>query len=145
MPGLAGPPVFLSNAHFCDVDPAVADTVVGLNCSMGQHVTFLDVEPTTGITMRAAKRLMMSTEYGPGTTLPSHYIPCLYHQQYLTVCACVSCCPPLTVKVCGSALASYADVEPEALSRTKSMCCVRVCYIAACVLALQSGKQWSRG
>ena len=66
--GLAGPPVFLSNAHFCDVDPAVADTVLGLNCSLSQHVTFLDVEPTTGITMRAAKRLMMSTEYGPGNT-----------------------------------------------------------------------------
>lgn len=33
---------------------------------MEEHVTFLDVEPTTGITMRAAKRLMMSTEYGPG-------------------------------------------------------------------------------
>ena len=64
--GRAGPPVFLSNAHFCHVDPAVADTVVGLNCSMSQHVTFLDVEPTSGITMRAAKRLMMSTEYGPG-------------------------------------------------------------------------------
>lgn len=66
--GRAGPPVFLSNAHFCDVDPAVADTVIGLNCSMSQHVTFLDVEPRTGITMRAAKRLMMSTEYGPGKT-----------------------------------------------------------------------------
>lgn len=48
------------------MDPAVADTVLGLNCSMEEHVTFLDVEPTTGITMRAAKRLMMSTEYGPG-------------------------------------------------------------------------------
>lgn len=64
--GAAGPPVFLSNAHFCDVDSAVAETVEGLNCSMSEHVTFLDVEPTTGITMRAAKRLMMSTEYGPG-------------------------------------------------------------------------------
>lgn len=67
---MAGPPVFLSNAHFCDVDPAVAETVVGLNCSQSEHVTFLDVEPTTGITMRAAKRLMMSTQYGPGQ--PSH-------------------------------------------------------------------------
>lgn len=64
--GTAGPPVFLSNAHFCDVDSAVANTVEGLNCSLSEHVTFLDVEPTTGITMRAAKRLMMSTEYGPG-------------------------------------------------------------------------------
>ncbi|KAL0051752.1 hypothetical protein WJX82_001524 [Trebouxia sp. C0006] len=63
--GAPGPPIFLSNAHFCDVDPAVADTVVGLNCSQAEHVTFLDVEPMTGITMRAAKRLMMSTQYGP--------------------------------------------------------------------------------
>ena len=68
--GAPGPPIFLSNAHFCDVDPAVADTVVGLNCSQAEHVTFLDVEPMTGITMRAAKRLMMSTQYGPGIT---HY------------------------------------------------------------------------
>ena len=64
--GVPGPPIFLSNAHFCDVDPAVADTVVGLNCSQAEHVTLLDVEPMTGITMRAAKRLMMSTQYGPG-------------------------------------------------------------------------------
>lgn len=64
--GVPGPPIFLSNAHFCDVDPAVADTVVGLNCSQADHVTSLDVEPMTGITMRAAKRLMMSTQYGPG-------------------------------------------------------------------------------
>ncbi|KAL0022764.1 hypothetical protein WJX79_001660 [Trebouxia sp. C0005] len=63
--GVPGPPIFLSNAHFCDVDPAVADTVVGLNCSQADHVTSLDVEPMTGITMRAAKRLMMSTQYGP--------------------------------------------------------------------------------
>ncbi len=67
--GVAGPPVFLSNAHFCDVDPEVADTVVGLNCSQSEHVTFLDVEPITGITMRAAKRLMMSTEYGQGQSM----------------------------------------------------------------------------
>jgi len=53
------------------VDPAVADTVLGLNCSQAEHVTLLDVEPMTGITIRAAKRLMMSTQYGPGTR---HYI-----------------------------------------------------------------------
>ena len=72
--GVAGPPVFLSNAHFCDVDPAVAETVVGLNCSESEHVTFLDVEPITGITMRAAKRLMMSTQYGPGQSCHSPHL-----------------------------------------------------------------------
>ena len=80
--GVAGPPVFLSNAHFCDVDPAVADTVIGLNCSQKQHVTFLDVEPVSGITMRAAKRLMMSTEYGPGQLQMS--------RCYLVLCKCMT-------------------------------------------------------
>lgn len=64
--GTAGPPVYLSNAHFCDTDPIVAETVSNLRCKPDKHVTFIDVEPLTGTTLRAAKRIQMSTEYGPG-------------------------------------------------------------------------------
>ena len=58
--------MYLSNAHFCNTDPAVAETVSGLHCKPEKHVTYIDVEPQTGMTFRAAKRLQMSTEYGPG-------------------------------------------------------------------------------
>ena len=70
--GVAGPPVYLSNAHFCETDPAVAETVSGLHCHPEKHITFIDVEPISGMTLRAAKRVQMSTEYGPGTICPRH-------------------------------------------------------------------------
>ena len=64
--GVPGPPVYLSNAHFCETDPEVAETTSGLHCHPEKHITFIDVEPMSGMTLRAAKRIQMSTEYGPG-------------------------------------------------------------------------------
>eukprot|EP00891_Asterochloris_glomerata_P007205 jgi/Astpho2/7205/fgenesh1_pg.00113_%23_40_t len=60
--GQQGPHLFLSQAHFCGADSQLAENVSGLSCNISKHVTYLDVEPLSGITFRAAKRLMLSTE-----------------------------------------------------------------------------------
>jgi hypothetical protein len=59
----AGPSVYLSMPHFCYVDPSVAAQTVGTKCDPERHDLWLGVEPISGITMAAAKRLQMSSEY----------------------------------------------------------------------------------
>lgn len=47
-PDTPGPLVFVSLPHFCDADPALLADVEGLQCDRDKHVTYVDVEPTTG-------------------------------------------------------------------------------------------------
>ncbi|KAG2441772.1 hypothetical protein HXX76_003385 [Chlamydomonas incerta] len=54
--------LFMSLPHFCQVDPAVSAALEGVECNRDLHTTFLDVEPNTGVTMRAAKRLQLSSQ-----------------------------------------------------------------------------------
>ena len=54
-----GPPVLMSFPHFCYVDDDVAHMTEGLECNHSRHDLWLGVEPTTGITMAAAKRLQV--------------------------------------------------------------------------------------
>ncbi|TKS90638.1 Platelet glycoprotein 4 [Collichthys lucidus] len=42
--------------------------VMGLNPSEEHHFTYLDVEPTTGFTLRFAKRIQVNMMYGPSKT-----------------------------------------------------------------------------
>ncbi|MEW5302582.1 MAG: hypothetical protein WDW36_005351 [Sanguina aurantia] len=56
-----GPPVYLTVPHFCGCDPALNASVDGLSCDPDTHTTWIDVEPLTGITMRAHKSMMMSS------------------------------------------------------------------------------------
>lgn len=60
----AGPPVFMSMPHYCHVDPAVAAQTTGVTpCDVAAHDLWLGVEPTTGITMAARKRLQVSSAF----------------------------------------------------------------------------------
>ena len=59
----AGPPLFMSFPHFCYVDPVVAAQTVGTRCDPARHDLWLGVEPITGITMAAAKRLQVSSAF----------------------------------------------------------------------------------
>lgn len=63
-PGRPGPPLFLSYPHYCQADERLQQGVEGLSCDPVKHDLFVDVEPTTGITLRAAKRLMLSSWFG---------------------------------------------------------------------------------
>lgn len=60
----AGPPVLMSFPHFCHVDPAVAAQTTGVSpCNTTLHDLWLGVEPNTGITMAARKRLQVSSAF----------------------------------------------------------------------------------
>ncbi|KXZ42318.1 hypothetical protein GPECTOR_162g133 [Gonium pectorale] len=61
-PAAHGVPILMSLPHYCLVDDAVAGALEGVACDLPTHATFIDVEPNTGITMRAAKRLQLSSE-----------------------------------------------------------------------------------
>lgn len=47
---VTGPYVFVSMPMFCGADAALAADV-GLSCDMQQHMTWVDVEPMTGVCM----------------------------------------------------------------------------------------------
>lgn len=70
-----GFPLFLSKPHFLETAPWVAKSVSGLHPSYNKHETFMDVEPMTGVTMRAAKRIQLNMNVKPmafsGKELPS--------------------------------------------------------------------------
>ncbi|KAL4431087.1 hypothetical protein ABPG75_006343 [Micractinium tetrahymenae] len=63
-PDTPGPPIFLSYPHFCGADPSLAQGVEGLHCKPEYLDLYLDVEPSTGVTLRAAQRLMMVSWFG---------------------------------------------------------------------------------
>uniref|UniRef100_A0A8B9LKP4 Platelet glycoprotein 4 n=1 Tax=Astyanax mexicanus TaxID=7994 RepID=A0A8B9LKP4_ASTMX len=60
-----GSPVFISLPHFLHGSPDLLEVVDGLRPDDVEHKTFLDVEPTTGFTLRFAKRLQINMGYGP--------------------------------------------------------------------------------
>jgi len=61
-----GVPLYLSKPHFLDVDPDFANRVSGLSPpDRDAHDTFINVEPITGATMRAAKRLQVAMALTP--------------------------------------------------------------------------------
>ncbi|KAJ8388577.1 hypothetical protein AAFF_G00131420 [Aldrovandia affinis] len=66
---MKGMPIYISLPHFLYGSPHLIQDVLGLNPDEEQHVTFLDVEPTTGFTMRFAKRLQVNMMYGPSKTI----------------------------------------------------------------------------
>ncbi|WIA16356.1 hypothetical protein OEZ85_013054 [Tetradesmus obliquus] len=72
----SGPAVFVSMPMFCGADERLVQEVDGLECDWERHMTWVDVEPTTGITLRAFKRMMMSSRIGGlGSVLEQHVAP----------------------------------------------------------------------
>ncbi|KAM4615666.1 platelet glycoprotein 4 [Polymixia lowei] len=58
-------PIYISLPHFLHGSPYLREAMVGLNPSEEHHATYLDVEPTTGFTLRFAKRLQVNLMIGP--------------------------------------------------------------------------------
>lgn len=56
----AGFPLFLTKPHFFDADPVLLDGVIGLKPQAELHDTHVHVEPYTGMTLRAWKRMQLS-------------------------------------------------------------------------------------
>ncbi|XP_050417376.1 platelet glycoprotein 4 [Patella vulgata] len=53
-------PIVLSQPHFLAADPSIINSVIGLHPNTEEHQTVLDVEPMTGTTMNAAKKLQIN-------------------------------------------------------------------------------------
>ncbi|XP_029318016.1 platelet glycoprotein 4 [Cottoperca gobio] len=62
-------PIYISLAHFLHGSESLYDSVKGLNPSKEHHVTYLDVEPTTGFTLRFAKKIQVNMMYGPSKVI----------------------------------------------------------------------------
>jgi lysosome membrane protein 2 len=57
-----GAPVFVSKPHFLDADPYYLSQLDGLNPNRSLHETIIAVEPYTGVTMYAHKRLQINVK-----------------------------------------------------------------------------------
>jgi len=55
-------PLFASKPHFYGGDESLSSSIDGLHPDINIHDTFLDIEPYTGATFRAAKRLQLSVQ-----------------------------------------------------------------------------------
>lgn len=81
-------PIYMSKPHFLDADQELVDDIVGMAPDRDTHDTALDVEPLTGATMRANKRLQVNIRTSPfsvdflvPTWYPNigvHYIPVVW-------------------------------------------------------------------
>nr|XP_045610405.1 lysosome membrane protein 2-like isoform X1 [Procambarus clarkii] len=70
-PCAKGAKVIMSTPHFYMGDKIELAKLVGLNPSKEEHETFLDVEPKTGVTMKAAKKIQINVPLRPYGNLPS--------------------------------------------------------------------------
>lgn len=61
----------MSTPHFYHGDPEDIAQVVGLNPQAEEHETYLDIEPITGVTFRAAKRIQVNIALRHYSNLPS--------------------------------------------------------------------------
>uniref|UniRef100_A0A8C0JG50 Platelet glycoprotein 4 n=1 Tax=Chelonoidis abingdonii TaxID=106734 RepID=A0A8C0JG50_CHEAB len=55
-----GKPVYITLPHFLYASEDVSENIEGLSANKDEHETFLDVEPTTGFTLRFAKKLQIN-------------------------------------------------------------------------------------
>lgn len=67
-----GAPVVVSTPHFYQGDAEDAVQVIGLNPRAKEHETYLDIEPNTGVTFRAAKRIQINMPLHRYGNLPAY-------------------------------------------------------------------------
>lgn len=84
--GNPGPRIFVSLPGYCAVDEKVPKSTDGVECDWIRHDLFIDVEPNTGITLRAHKALMFSSWFGESYSsvdkhIPDAYLPIFWAQQ----------------------------------------------------------------
>merc|ERR1711915_248592 len=58
--GCQGAPVIISTPHFLDGDESLHQAIDGINPVKEDHVTFLNLEPMTGVPLQAHKRIQMN-------------------------------------------------------------------------------------
>ncbi|KAG8180256.1 hypothetical protein JTE90_019537 [Oedothorax gibbosus] len=68
-PCLFNAPIVLSFPHFYLADPTYLEYVQGLNPNKTQHESFLDVEPTTGLTVGLTMRFQLNVHLHPSSKI----------------------------------------------------------------------------
>jgi len=58
--GSYGVPIIMSTPHFLDADPSLHEAIDGVDPDREKHITFLNIEPTTGMSLQAHKRIQVS-------------------------------------------------------------------------------------
>ncbi|RDD38938.1 Lysosome membrane protein 2 [Trichoplax sp. H2] len=64
-----GAPVAISSPHFLYGDPQLVHNVTGLHPNLEEHATWIDIDPITGFTMHARKRLQINAVVSPDNSL----------------------------------------------------------------------------
>merc|ERR1712037_63437 len=54
----------MSTPHFLDADESLWQTIDGVQPDRAKHITFLNIEPTTGMSLQAHKRIQVSVPVG---------------------------------------------------------------------------------
>ncbi|XP_060681829.1 lysosome membrane protein 2-like [Hemiscyllium ocellatum] len=60
-----GAPIILSSPHFYQADQKFIDDIEGMHPNKANHETFLDINPLTGLLVRAAKRVQVNVYIEP--------------------------------------------------------------------------------
>ncbi|XP_029455769.1 lysosome membrane protein 2 [Rhinatrema bivittatum] len=78
-------PIFLSNPHFYQADDKFIYDIEGMHPNQEEHETFLDINPLTGIVVRAAKRIQINVHVRqiPGFTIPENIRTLVFPIMYL--------------------------------------------------------------
>jgi len=58
-------PMIMSTPHFLDGAPELRDLIDNLNPEKDLHETYIDIEPNSGVLLRANKRIQMNVEIFP--------------------------------------------------------------------------------
>merc|ERR1712071_507107 len=58
--GCQGAPVIMSTPHYLDSDPSLSAAFDGVSPDREKHITYLHIEPTTGLPIEAHKRIQVS-------------------------------------------------------------------------------------
>merc|ERR1712106_283542 len=74
--GCQGAPVIMSTPHFLDADPALALAIDGIDPDPVKHITYLNLEPMTGMPLQAHKRIQISVPLRP-----THYFDCMINAK----------------------------------------------------------------
>jgi CD36 antigen len=97
-------PIFISKPHFMGADLEVSEQVEGLSIpDKAIHDTIVDVEPTTGITMNAAKRLQVNVHLRPVLVLRP------FAEWWFAGVNSSLLCPTIWLEDTGTATDSQAD------------------------------------
>jgi len=85
--GCKGAPAYGGSPHFYNADPKLSQAIDGLNPNHDDHGTFLNIEPYSGVSFQAHKRIqaafhMMSVEeIGLLKNVPDVYLPVMWYDE----------------------------------------------------------------